>query len=198
MLTSKLQAIAGDLEAVTVEPAVAAFVCANCARLGRKPSSAVKARPATPTFSWPFAVREVVIPCAGRLQPEHLLRAFEAGADAVCVIACELDNCHTQEGSRRCRVRIEYLRGLLEQVGLGSSRLLFHYLPGSANEDMALGLTDSAGHPGSASPQVDSQVRAIRDEVIARIAGLPPNPLRVDGRARAITYELDQDDESDD
>lgn len=32
-------------------------------------------------------MREVVVPCTGRLQPEHLLKPFEAGADLVAVNA---------------------------------------------------------------------------------------------------------------
>ena len=52
-----------------------------------------------PQFSWPFPVREVLVPCTGRLQPEHLLKAFESGSDLVCAIACAEDNCHYAEGS---------------------------------------------------------------------------------------------------
>ena len=82
--------------------------------------------------------------CTGRLQPEHVLKAFESGARLVCVIACDEGNCHHLEGSRRCARRVEYLRGILDEVGLGRERLLLCHLPGTAAEDMAL----AAARPG--------------------------------------------------
>ena len=36
-----------------------------------------------------------------------------------CVVACDEDNCHHLEGSRRCARRVDYLRGILDEVGLG-------------------------------------------------------------------------------
>jgi len=68
---------------------IVVFVCENGSRTGRMPTSGKRFRPETSDFGWPFPVQEVVVPCAGRLQPEHLLKAFEGGADAVAVVCCE-------------------------------------------------------------------------------------------------------------
>jgi F420-non-reducing hydrogenase iron-sulfur subunit len=119
--------------------AVTVFVCANCADAAG--------------FSWPEGVRQVVVPCTGRLQPEHMLKAFEAGADAVCAIGCEDEGCHYLEGSKRCTRRVAYLRALLDEIGLGGERLLRFQLKGTA----------AAG--------------AVREGVLAAVAKLPPNPL---------------------
>ncbi|MGC9970190.1 MAG: hydrogenase iron-sulfur subunit [Bryobacteraceae bacterium] len=163
--------------------AVAAFVCANCARPGQMPSSAGRPRPTVPDFRWPLPVREVLVPCTGRLQPEHVLKAFESGADVVCAVACQEDNCHYLEGSKRCARRVDYLRSILEEIGLGGERLMLFHLPGTAAEDMAL----AAGKPAPAdtSDGLDTRVAAIRDQVMQALEGLPPNPLHLAPLAEA-------------
>ena len=121
-------------------------------------------------------VEQVLLPCTGRLQPEHVLKAFEAGADLVCAIGCREDNCHHLEGSRRCARRVDHVRSVLDEVGLGRQRLLFFTLPGSAAEDLALG----AGRPAPASGPgaLAELVAAVRDQVVAEVEHLPPSPLR--------------------
>jgi coenzyme F420-reducing hydrogenase delta subunit len=159
-----------------------AFICANSARAGRSPTSSARPRPDVPDFGGACPVEQVTIPCAGRLQPEHVLKVFETGADAVCVVACEDDNCHTLKGSRRCERRVEYVRGLLDQVGVGSERLLFFRLPGSAREDLALGIAAPAPtglrEPAEPAPSMMGKVRSIRDQLMVRVRSLPPSPLR--------------------
>ncbi|OFW57086.1 MAG: hypothetical protein A2133_06205 [Actinobacteria bacterium RBG_16_64_13] len=115
------------------------------------------------------------MPCTGRLQPEHVLKAFESGADLVCTVACEEDNCHYLEGSQRCTRRVDYIRGILDEVGLGAERLLLFHLPGTAAEDTALG---AAGVVPACSSEVgDARVAAIRAGVLQALDGLGPNPL---------------------
>lgn len=184
-----------------VRPAVAApslkviFVCENSARAGRVPTSGNRFPPETPDFGWPFPVQEVVVPCAGRLQPEHLLKAFEGGADAVGVVCCEEGNCHHHEGNKRCRRRIDAVSSMLEEVGLGKGRLMLFHLPGSAVQDMALGAGASA--PASLDPTLKQKVAAIRDQVVAAVASLAPTPLRATGLSDDVPYELENEDDSD-
>ncbi|MGD0835913.1 MAG: hydrogenase iron-sulfur subunit [Polyangia bacterium] len=153
-----------------------AFVCENAGRPGRIPSSGRRPRPEVPAFAWPLTVREVVVPCAGRLQPEHLLKAFEDGADAIGVVCCREGNCHHLEGNRRCARRLAYVDGLLKQIGLGEGRLQLLPLPGSAQEDMALALAGPTSRAGR-SP-AGSEVAAVRDAFLAHVATLAPNPMR--------------------
>jgi coenzyme F420-reducing hydrogenase delta subunit len=177
--------------------AVTAFICVNCARPGQTPDSAGRPRPTVPQFAWPFPVREVLVPCTGRLQPEHLLKAFETGSDLVCAVACSEDNCHYVEGSKRCARRVDYLRGVLDEVGLGSERLLLCHLPGTAAQDMALG----AGDPkGCTTAPADSLVEAVRDQVSRALEGLSPNPLHTGSEIDEVAEdpylqaEIDDDD----
>jgi coenzyme F420-reducing hydrogenase delta subunit len=172
------------------DPLVTAFVCANCARPGRTPTSAGRQAPAAPMFAWPFAAREVLVPCTGRLQPEHLLKAFEKGADAIVVVACEEANCHYLEGSRRALRRIDFVRGLIEEMGLGGARLMMYNLPGSAREDMNLGADQPA--PALSDEDLARRIAAVRDDCLAKLKNLPPNPLRSSASATdlaAASYE---------
>ena len=154
---------------------IAVFVCANCARPGKEFTSSGRARPVIPDFNLPGQVHQVIIPCAGRLQPEHVLKAFESGSQVVSVVACEEDNCHFAEGSRRCAIRVEYIRSLLNEIGLGEGRLLLSYLPGSAVEDLdiASGKSTKAG-PGK---DLTVSIKEIREQVIEALRTCPPNPL---------------------
>jgi heterodisulfide reductase subunit A-like polyferredoxin/coenzyme F420-reducing hydrogenase delta subunit len=70
-------------------------------------------------------VRLVRIPCAGRLQPREVLRALEAGAQKVIVLACHQENCRYLTGSSRAARRIESLRDTLEKAGFDKNRVIF-------------------------------------------------------------------------
>ena len=45
------------------------------------------------------------LPCSGKLQVSTILKAFEGGADGVCVIGCPPDQCHNLRGSQRAARR---------------------------------------------------------------------------------------------
>jgi coenzyme F420-reducing hydrogenase delta subunit len=139
-------------------------------------TSAKRARPVVPDLQLPGRVQQVIVPCSGRLQPEHVLKAFETGSSVVSVIACQDDNCHYVEGSRRCARRVDYIRSLLKEIGLGDERLLLSYLPGSAMEDLALATGEAAGN--NLSIPMDLQIAAIREQVIQALRTNPPNPLQ--------------------
>jgi uncharacterized small protein (DUF1192 family) len=142
-----------------------------------------------------------MVPCTGRLQPEHLLKAFEAGADLVCIIACDEGNCHHLDGSRRAKLRVEFADRMLQEIGLGGGRIMLFHLPGSAREDMALGAAD--GSPAGqllSQQELDRRIRQIREEVIARLKTLAPNPLRSAATSEAADgpYEVEETDDSED
>lgn len=179
--------------AVGGERVIVAFVCENCGRPGMAPSSGIRRTPVLPDFAWPFAVNEVAVPCGGRVQPEHFLKALEDGADAVAVICCEDGNCHHIEGNRRCQRRIGYVSSLIDEAGLGGDRLVFLQLPGSAEQDMALGIGGSPVH----DPAMSQKIAAVRDAFVARVARISRNPLGKGVLPDESPYEVDSDDESD-
>ena len=172
---------------------VTAFICVNCARPGIAPFS-VRPRPDQPAFNWTIPVNEILVPCAGRLQPELVLKAFESGSSFVCMIACQDDNCHAVEGCLRARRRLDYVRGLLDQIGLGGDRLAMFQLPGSAREDMAAGENNPLQSDVS-DAALHQQIRVICDAVTAKVSALSPNPLY---KHQEIAEEISAVEETDD
>jgi F420-non-reducing hydrogenase iron-sulfur subunit len=179
------------------ERVVVAYICENAGRAGVAPSSGLRRRPTTPDFGWPIAVTEIVVPCAGRLQPEHFLKVFEDGADAIGVICCEEGNCHHLEGNRRCARRLAHVDGLLKQIGLGGERLRIFHLPGSAQEDMALGSNPQGASNAPSDPAMGRKVAAVRDAFVVHLATVSPNPMRRGALPDESPHEVENDDDSD-
>jgi len=71
-------------------------------------------------------VHKIELPCSGRLEPIHILKAFENGADGVVVVACPPRECRLIEGSSRMVRRIAYTRELMAETGLGPERLVLY------------------------------------------------------------------------
>ncbi len=63
------------------------------------------------------------LPCGGRIDSLHLLRAFESGADKVYLITCPKDTCRYLEGNSRAEKRLAYAQKLIEEIGLEPERL---------------------------------------------------------------------------
>ena len=69
-------------------------------------------------------VQIVETPCSGKVDPIYLLKAFEKGADAVVVLACDQRLCSTIEGARRIHKRVERTQRLLAEAGIEPGRLV--------------------------------------------------------------------------
>jgi F420-non-reducing hydrogenase iron-sulfur subunit len=133
--------------------AVVAFRCAG--------SSTERGRPKAVREVESLRVQEIPVPCSGRLQPEHFLKAFEAGADLVLVLTCGNGDCRYLEGHQRVRRRIDYVTELLNEVGLGGQRLLL--------------LESRAGSDGGTDAPQQSDM--MHEALAAALVGLVPNPL---------------------
>jgi coenzyme F420-reducing hydrogenase delta subunit len=68
-------------------------------------------------------IRFFPLPCSGRIDPLHLMRALESGADKVYLVTCPEGACHYREGNMRAKKRIAYAQGLIEEIGLERDRL---------------------------------------------------------------------------
>jgi F420-non-reducing hydrogenase iron-sulfur subunit len=62
------------------------------------------------------------LPCSGRIEALHLMRALEAGADKVFLVTCPVGACRYREGNVRAKKRLEYARKLIEEIGLEAER----------------------------------------------------------------------------
>lgn len=64
------------------------------------------------------------LPCSGRIEPLHFLRAFEAGADLVYLITCPEKVCRYQQGNTRAGKRLNYAKKLIGEIGIDPERLI--------------------------------------------------------------------------
>ena len=71
----------------------------------------------------PEALNIIRVPCAGRIDAFHMLRALEAGADGVLIFACHEDNCQSLNGNSMAKARMGYVHGIMEKIGLEKERL---------------------------------------------------------------------------
>jgi F420-non-reducing hydrogenase iron-sulfur subunit len=69
------------------------------------------------------SLRLFPIPCSGRLEPLHLLRALEEFADAAYVIACPEGNCRYFEGNTRAGKRTALAARSISGIGLEQERV---------------------------------------------------------------------------
>lgn len=85
----------------------------------------------------------------------HLLKAFEAGADAVVVLVCPEHACRYAEGSMRARKRVEYVKTILDAIGFNGNRLNLFNTKASDSES----------------------VKTIIQDTITAIEKMGPNPI---------------------
>lgn len=79
----------------------------------------------------------VKIPCGGQVEHYHILNAFDQGADGVMVLACLKENCKHFWGNDRAEKKVNYVKGLLDNIGIGAERLA--YSPVAANNEYKYG-----------------------------------------------------------
>jgi NADPH-dependent glutamate synthase beta subunit-like oxidoreductase/coenzyme F420-reducing hydrogenase delta subunit len=90
----------------------------------------------------PFALPEVTgfkadnlalvrYPCVGKIDTLHLLKAVEMGVDGIIVVGCKEDEqavCPHKDAAGWIKKRISHVNALLEEMGLGDTRLAYREL----------------------------------------------------------------------
>jgi coenzyme F420-reducing hydrogenase delta subunit len=133
----------------TFEPEITVLLCIYCAYMAADTAGALR-------IPYPANVKLVRLPCTGKTDARHILRAFEDGADGVYVVACPIGNCHHVHGNERAAARVERTKQMLDDVGLGSARLDMFYMSGGQGASFA----------------------QIATEMTDRIRALGPSPLK--------------------
>ena len=97
-------------------PILALFYCQNT------PGSSERERQALEE-TYGKSLRLLPVPCSGRLDPLHLLRALEEFADAAYLITCPEGACRYFEGNRRAKKRVERTQQIIRGIGLEEDRV---------------------------------------------------------------------------
>ena len=106
-------------------------------------------------LEYPANITIIRLPCSGKIDVMHLLRAFQKGADGVYVVGCLEGTCHYNEGNYRARERVEYVRMLLDEIGIEGDRVRMYNLSSGEGPTFA----------------------AYAKEMTEHIKALGPNPL---------------------
>jgi F420-non-reducing hydrogenase iron-sulfur subunit len=130
------------------EPKIIAFCCYYCAYSAADLAGSMR-------LQYPSNIRMIELPCSGKIEQNLLLTAFEEGADGVYVAGCMEGDCHFLRGNIRARKRVEYVKKILDQLGIGGERLEMYNLSASMGPKFA----------------------EIACEMTERIRKLGPNPL---------------------
>jgi F420-non-reducing hydrogenase iron-sulfur subunit len=131
------------------EPEIIVFACHYCAYAAADLAGSMR-------LQYPTNIRMIKLPCTGKLEVIHLLKALEAGADGVYAAGCLEGECHYLKGNLWAKKRVGYVKKLLEEIGIDPGRVEMY------NMSSAMG------------PQFAETAR----EFTARIRGLGPNPVR--------------------
>lgn len=88
-------------------------------------------------LQYPPEIKIILMPCTGRVDIIHLLKAFEAGADAVFVAGCLEGECHYLTGNLRAKKRVTKLQKDFAQMGIEPERLEMFNLSSSEGPKFA-------------------------------------------------------------
>lgn len=98
------------------EPVIVAFCCHYCAYTAADMAGSQR-------LPYPSNVKIIRIPCAGKVDVLHIVKAFEKGADGVVVAGCLEGDCHFKNGNVKAAKRVAHTKNYLEEIGLESERL---------------------------------------------------------------------------
>jgi F420-non-reducing hydrogenase iron-sulfur subunit len=112
-------------------------------------------------LSYPDNVKIIQVPCTGRVDIIHLLRAIEDGADGLYVAGCLEGECHFINGNLKTRKKVEFVKNALSEIGMEPERVDMFNLSSA----MGLRFAEIAG------------------EMTERIRRLGPSPLHINKAA---------------
>jgi F420-non-reducing hydrogenase iron-sulfur subunit len=106
------------------------------------------------------AVKIMMIPCTGRVDILQILKAFEAGWDAVFVSGCHEGDCHYLTGNIQASKRVTKMKKMLADIGLEPERLEMFWVSASEGPQFA----------------------RVAEEMAERAQKLGPNPVKREAR----------------
>ena len=103
------------------EPRIVAFCCKYCAYAAGDLAGSMR-------LSYPPNIRVIQVPCTGRVDAIHMMRALENGSDGVYVAGCLEGECHFLSGNTKAKRRVAQVKKILEAIGMDPARLEMYNL----------------------------------------------------------------------
>jgi len=132
------------------EPIILCFACQWCS-YGAADLAGVS------RIQYPPNVRILRVPCSGRVDVLHVLKAFQNGADGVIITGCHIGDCHYIDGNVKAKDRVDAIKKSLGALDIDPKRLEIGFASSSEGQKFAKMMTD----------------------FVEKIRRLGPNPLRV-------------------
>ncbi len=98
------------------EPTIVAFCCHYCAYTAADMAGTMR-------LNYPTNVKIIRVPCSGKVDTIHMMKALEKGADGVLVAGCLEGDCHFKNGNTKAARRVDFVQKLLEEIGIEKERL---------------------------------------------------------------------------
>jgi len=131
------------------EPVIVAYCCHYCAYTAADMAGSMRLR-------YPPNVKIIRVPCSGKVDAIHLMKALEKGADGVYVAGCLDGDCHFKNGNTRMTRRVAYVKKILDDIGIGGERVEMFKMSAGMGERFA----------------------QIATEFTEKIRALGPNPVK--------------------
>lgn len=98
------------------EPEIVAFCCHYCAYTAADMAGSKR-------LSYPPNVKIIRVPCTGKVDAIHIMKALLKGADGVYVAGCLEGDCHFKNGNIRAAHRVAYVQKMLNDIGWDGDRV---------------------------------------------------------------------------
>ncbi|THB76409.1 MAG: hydrogenase iron-sulfur subunit [Desulfobulbaceae bacterium] len=98
------------------EPVIVAFCCHYCAYTAADMAGSKR-------LFYPSNVKIIRVPCSGKVDSLHIIKAFEKGADGVYVAGCLEGDCHFKNGNDKAAKKVAHMSKYLEEIGIEPERL---------------------------------------------------------------------------
>jgi coenzyme F420-reducing hydrogenase delta subunit/NAD-dependent dihydropyrimidine dehydrogenase PreA subunit len=144
----------------TFEPVIVAFACNECCYAAADLAGVSH-------FQYPPNILIVRVPCSGRVDLTHILRAFENGADGVMIGGCLQDQCHYVDGNIKARTRIDFLKSLLEKMGMRPERVRMEFISAAMGDRFAV-----------VAKEMTEEIRGLGPAGVGRLDKVPPEKKR--------------------
>ena len=139
------------------EPVIVAFCCHYCAYTAADMAGSRRC-------IYPANVKIIRVPCSGKVDALHIMKAFEKGADGVYVAGCLEGDCHFKNGNIKAAHRVNYIKKLLDEIGVESERLEIVLMSAGMGEffaDTASRFTEKIRELGPSPISADTQSKAL-------------------------------------
>jgi F420-non-reducing hydrogenase iron-sulfur subunit len=144
------------------EPRIVVFACNWCSYPAADSAGINR-------MQYPANIRIIRTMCMGRVNPGHVMKALEMGADGVLVSGCHFEDCHYSFGARKAAEQYKKLEAVVKMLGFEKERIRQEFI---------------------SAAEFPKFVKVVK-EMVEQVRKLGPNPLKA-GKTEPAPTEKEQ------